>query len=61
MHVMVRILIERLGVQKTVIPFVVWDRTPVERLPVLVNFMRDKGWMRSENVLEWSEIEALYS
>ena len=59
-YVMVRILIERLGIQKTVIPFVVWDRTPVQRLPVQVNFMIDQGWMRSENVLEWCGIEALY-
>ena len=44
----------------TVVPFVVGDdRTYLERT-LQVQFMCEQGWMREENILEWSDIEALW-
>ena len=42
------------------VPFVVGDSRAYLEKTLQVQFMRDQGWMREENVLEWSQIEALW-
>ena len=58
-YVMASILLKLLEQSRTVVPFVVGN----DRKDLLnqgqVRFMIDKEWMREENVLEWSDIEAL--
>ncbi len=58
-YVMASILLKLRGQCRTVVPFVVGD----DRKDLLnqgqVRFMLCQGWMQEENVLEWSDIEAL--
>ena len=56
-YVMASVLLDRIGLVKKVVPFVVWDKTPEQRMPVQVQFMKQYGL----KLLQWSEIEALCS
>ena len=59
-YVTARVLIDLLGLEKTVIPFVVGDRPTELSKQHQVQFMLVQGWMQPQNVLEWSDIEALW-
>ena len=60
-YVMAKILLKLPGnKEKAVVPFVVGDSRAYLEKTLQVQFMRDQGWMREENVLEWSQIEALW-
>ena len=43
-----------------VVPFVVGDDRAYLEKTLQVQFMCEQGWMREENILEWSDIEALW-
>ena len=59
-YVMARILVELRGTEHTVVPFVVSDGgTDVENSSQ-VQFMLKRGWLREANILQWSDIEALW-
>ena len=60
-YVAATVLVDMIGNNKQVVPFVIWNRNTDQRKPVQLEFMIDQGWMRSENVLEWNGIEALCS
>ena len=55
-YVMATILVDRLGKQKHVVPFVVWSRGQGEAKPLQVQFMVKKGWLQEDNLLTWEEI-----
>ena len=58
-YVMASLLVDRLGVKKQVVPFVVWSRAKGQRRPKQVNFMIQQGWLKEDNVLTWEDIEKL--
>ena len=59
-YVMACTLLELRREDLTVVPFVVGnDRTYLAKT-LQVQFMLEQGWMRDENILEWSDIEALW-
>ncbi|MCY3656887.1 MAG: hypothetical protein OXG95_09820 [Chloroflexi bacterium] len=58
-YVTARVLLDLLGSEKTVVPFVVGSTTAELKRQKQVQFMLDQGWMDPKNVLEWSDIEAL--
>ena len=59
-YVMARLLLDRLGCEKAVVPFVVGDDSDKMRKPNQVKFMIWKGWLDERNVLEWDDISSLY-
>ena len=59
-YVMACILLKVSGEGRNVVPFVVGDSRGDLKKPLQVQFMLDKGWLREENILEWSDIEALW-
>ena len=59
-YVMACILVELSGRYRTVVPFVIGDSGVDLGKRLQVQFMCDQGWMREENILEWSDIEALW-
>lgn len=59
-YVMAKILVEHYGPKRAVIPFVVGDDRAYLEKTLQVQFMVEQKWMREENVLEWSDIEALW-
>ena len=46
--------------EKEVVPFVVGDSRAYLEKTLQVQFMCDQGWMGEANILEWSDIEALW-
>ena len=59
-YVMARILVELRGTEHTVVPFVVSDGgTDVENSSQ-VQFMLEQCYLREANILQWSDIEALW-
>ena len=58
-YVMASILLKLLGQNRAVVPFVVGDDREDLLSQGQVRFMIDEEWMKEENVLEWSDIEAL--
>ncbi len=58
-YVMASILTKSPNRGVTVVPFVVGDSRAELKKQHQVDFMLCQGWMREENVLEWSDIEAL--
>jgi len=56
-YVMARILLDRLGYQKDLIPFVVGDDAKRIARYSQVDFMIKKSWMRKEDILEWEEVK----
>ena len=56
-YVMASVLLDYIGSVKKVVPFVVWDMTPEDSLPVQVSFMKQYGL----KLLQWSDIKALSS
>ena len=59
-YVMARILLKLCGDSRKVVPFVVGDHDADIDRRRQVEFTVDQGWMREENILEWSDIEALW-
>ena len=60
-YVMAKILLKLPGnKEKAVVPFVVGDSRAYLEKTLQVQFMLKHGRMRKENVLEWSQIEALW-
>ncbi|MCY3602419.1 MAG: hypothetical protein OXH12_04990 [Chloroflexi bacterium] len=60
-HVMAKILLKLPGnKEKAVVPFVVGDDRDYLQKTLQVQFVVDQGWMRKENILTWSDIEALW-
>ncbi|MXX17995.1 MAG: hypothetical protein F4X03_10635 [Dehalococcoidia bacterium] len=59
-YVMARILVELSGGKREVVPFVVGDDSSVLNNSHQVQFMIKHCGMRKENVLTWSDIEALW-
>ena len=60
-HIMATILLRLPGQkEKEVVPFVVGDSREYLEKTLQVQFMLKHGGMRRENVLEWSDIEALW-
>ena len=58
-YVMAKILVELQGVDKQVVPFVVWDQSKGGRLPFQLQFMTNQGWMDNGNIITWAEVEGL--
>lgn len=58
-YVTSRVLLDLLNSDKTVVPFVVGGTAADLRRQEQVKFMRQHYGLRPENVLEWSDIEAL--
>lgn len=58
-YVMASILLAQRGITKGVVPFVVWCRTRDQRKPAQVEFMEQQGWLNEENILSWTDIEAI--
>lgn len=58
-YVMARILLDRLGCKKDVIPFVVGDDAKGLKKSQQVKFMIYQGWMNEENVLKWGKVKKL--
>ena len=59
-YVMAKILVELRGTKHTVVPFIVSDGGTNVENSGQVQFMCEQGWMRAENILTWSDIEALW-
>lgn len=59
-YVTARVLLDLVGSEKTVVPFVVGSTTAELKRQQQVQFMLDQSWMDPRNVLEWSDIEALW-
>lgn len=59
-YVTARMLLDLLGAEKEIVTFVVGDSAVNLGNQRQVQFMIAQGWMRTENVLEWSDIEALW-
>ncbi|MCY3646375.1 MAG: hypothetical protein OXH07_05340 [Chloroflexi bacterium] len=59
-YVMACVLLNLRGESRTVVPFVVGKKRNDLRRTLQVQFMIEQKWMREENVLEWSDIEALW-
>lgn len=59
-YVMARILVELRGTEHTVVPFVVSDGGTDVEDSSQVQFMLKRGWLREANILQWSDIEALW-
>lgn len=59
-YVMASVLVEFSGVKREVVPFVVGDDSAALNRSHQVQFMRQRGWMRKENILTWNDIEALW-
>ena len=60
-YVAAKILLDILGQNKQVVPFVIWNRNPSQRRPVQVEFMIEQGWLQEDHVLEWGDIVDLCS
>ena len=60
-YVMAKILVDRLELDKEIIPFVVGDCAADLKRTFQVNFMIQRGRMEEENVLEWNDVAALGS
>lgn len=58
-YVTVSILLKLRGQRRAVVPFVVGDDRKVLLNQGQVRFMIHQGWLREENVVDWSDIEAL--
>lgn len=59
-YVMARILLDLRGDEgKELVPFVVGESAKSLENTAQVQFMLKQGWLREENILEWSEIKAL--
>ena len=59
-YVMARILLALRGQEsKELVPFVVGDSAEDLKNTEQVRFMLEQQWMRKENIIKWSEIEAL--
>lgn len=59
-YVTVHVLLDLLGSEKRVVPFVVGNTTAELKRQEQVRFMIEHYGLRHENVLEWSDIEALW-
>ena len=59
-YVTARVLLDLLEIEKQVVPFVVGNTTAELKRQEQVRFMKERYGMRPENVLEWSDIEALW-
>ncbi len=59
-YVTARMLLDLLGAEKEIVPFVVGDSTANLGNQRQVQFMIEHYGLRRENVLEWSDIEALW-
>ncbi len=59
-YVMARVLTEYSSGLRKVVPFVVGDDCSALSRSHQVQFVVDQGWMRKENILTWSDIEALW-
>lgn len=59
-YVLASILLGLCGAQKKIVPFVVGDSAARMKRTAQVRFMLKQDWLREENVLEWSDIEALW-
>lgn len=59
-YVMARILIEMQGTFRRVVPFVVGNEAEALLKNSQVRFMIKQGWLREANILQWSDIEALW-
>ena len=55
-YVMAKILVDRLELDKEIIPFVVGDSAAELKRTFQVSFMIHRGWMDEENVLAWSDV-----
>jgi hypothetical protein len=60
-YVMARILLNYLGKEKVVVPFVVGPDASKLKNYSQVDFMICQGWLKEKNVLEWKDISNLYS
>lgn len=59
-YVMARILLDLRGQEsKKLVPFVVGNSAQNLKTTEQVQFLLEQQWMREENIIEWSEIEAL--
>lgn len=58
-YVTVRVLLDLLGSEKRVVPFVVGNTTAELKRQEQVRFMKERYGLRPDNILEWSDIEAL--
>ena len=58
-YVTARVLLDLLKIEKQVVPFVVGNTTAELKRQEQVGFMKKHYGLRPENVLEWSDIEAL--
>ena len=59
-NVLAHILLKLRGDKRTVVPFVVGDDPAYLAKTLQVQFMLKHGRMRAENILTWSDIEALW-
>ena len=57
-YVMAKILVDTLGCNKKVTPFVVWDK-PKGRRPYQVDFMVNQDWLDKKNILSWKDVKKL--
>ena len=57
-YVMTKILVERLGSKKKVVPFVVRNE-PEGREQAQVQFMVKQGWLPERNILTWDCVKDL--
>ena len=60
-YVAAKILLDILGQTKQVVPFVIWNMSSSQRMPVQVEFMIGQGWLQPDHVLEWGDIVQLCS
>ena len=58
-YVMASVLIDRLGCEKKVVPFVVGHKAKGLKRSRQVDFMIRQGWMEEKDVLEWGEVDDL--
>lgn len=58
-YVMAKILLDCLGCDKKVVPFIVGDKLPSLKKTAQVKFMREQGWLEEKNILSWDDIEEL--
>ena len=58
-YVMARILVDRLDLDKKVVPFVVGDNAENLKNYSQVKFMVNQGWLDKKNILSWKDIKKL--
>ena len=60
-YVMAKVLVDRIGAGKEIVPFVVGADSDRMKRQGQIQFLVQQGWLKEENLLEWSSVAELTS